>query len=122
MTIGEVASDGDALVRVAVEGAAGEAREVEAVLDTGFNGFMALPAELIDALELSYRYELQLTLASGEEQSVPTYEATIRWNGASHSVEVVEAGEALAGMALFWGYALRIECQSAGRVQAEALP
>jgi clan AA aspartic protease len=120
-TIGTMTSDGDALVTVTVESAPGETREMEAVLDTGFNGFLALPADVIRALDLVYRYELQLTLANGAEQSVPTYEATIRWNGARRSVEVVEAGEVLAGTALFWGHAVRVECQTGGGVTAVPL-
>jgi clan AA aspartic protease len=122
MTIGKVTSDGDALIPVTVENTGGENHEIEAVLDTGFSGFLALPAPAIETLDLTYRYELELTLASGERQSVPTYEATIHWNGVARSVEIVEAGEALAGTALFWGYALRLECRADGRVETEALP
>ena len=119
--IGTMTSDGDALVDLTVEAPApgGKTREVEAVLDTGFNGFLALPPDLIASLDLDYRYELELTLASGATQSVPTYEAPVRWDGVSRSVEVVEAGEALAGTALFWGHVLRVECTEGGAVHAQ---
>jgi predicted aspartyl protease len=97
----------------------GNAHDVHAVLDTGFNGSLALPADLIASLDLDYRYELELTLASGATQSVPTYEVTVRWDGISRSVEVVEAGEVLAGTALFWGHVLRVDCAEGGAVPAQ---
>ena len=34
----------------------GASREVEAVIDTGFNGFLSLPAELVEELGLPFLY------------------------------------------------------------------
>ena len=118
MKIGEVTS-GDALVRVAVYDTDGNAHDVHAVLDTGFNGFLALPAYLIEEFGLAYRNELQIVLASGEKRAVSTYEATLRWDGERRSAVVIEAGEALAGMALFWGHVLRVDCTEGGAVHAQ---
>jgi predicted aspartyl protease len=52
MTIGHVGADGDALVPLPVRGPGGAEQEVEAVLDTGFNGYLALPPPVIEALRL----------------------------------------------------------------------
>ena len=119
MKIGEVTSDGDALVRVAVYDTDENAHDVHAVLDTSFNGFLALPARLIEEFGLAYRNELQIVLASGEKRAVSTYEATLRWDGERRSAVVIEAGEALAGMALFWGHVLRVDCTEGGAVHAQ---
>ena len=45
MKIGTVESSGEALVPLTVEGlgSGGQQRDITALLDTGFNGFLALP-------------------------------------------------------------------------------
>jgi hypothetical protein len=48
-----------------VRGSEDTEREIEALLDTGFNGFLALPAVLIDDLDLRPLGREQITLASG---------------------------------------------------------
>ena len=68
----------------------------------GFNGYVALPARVIELLGLQRLGREQVTLASGKTPLVGKYEATIGFGGAAHSVEVVEAGEPLIGMSLRW--------------------
>ena len=123
MTIGEVTSDGDALVRVTVEDADGQAREVEAVLDTGFNGALALPYALVEALELARKGDVLARLASGEERRILTYRtAVVLGEAAPRPVTVVEAGEALVGAALLRGYEVCLNYAEDGAVEIEALP
>ncbi len=52
MKIGTIDANGKALVPLTVErlGSEGKRREVTALLDTVFSGFLALPPELIDVL------------------------------------------------------------------------
>ncbi|MCS3672400.1 clan AA aspartic protease [Salinibacter ruber] len=75
---------------------------MDALLDTGFNGYVALPARVIELLELQRLGREQVTLASGKTHLVGKYKATIGFGGSVHSVEVVEAGEPLIGMSLRW--------------------
>ena len=122
MTIGEVTSDGDALVRVTVEDATGEAREVEAVLDTGFNGALALPHALVEAFGLARKGDVVARLASGEERRILTYRATVLLGEApSRPVTVVEAGEALVGAALLWNCKVCLNYAEGGAVEIEEL-
>ena len=65
-TLGQVTAGREAVVHLTVEGAGGTNREINAVLDTGFNGYLALPAPLIEALGLQGLGRERVTLASGE--------------------------------------------------------
>ena len=123
MRIGRVTADGRAQVYVSVTGPSGVDEDVDALLDTGFNGTLALPPERIAALGLRQRSKTIVVLASGEKRHVPTYRATIQSYRATiqfgmkeQTALIVEAGEPLVGMALMWGCNLQIECVNGGRV------
>lgn len=44
----------EAVVPLTVQGAAGRAHEIEAVIDTGFSGFLTLPSALVAVLGLAF--------------------------------------------------------------------
>ena len=44
----------EAVVTLPVQGPAGQSREVEAVIDTGFNRFLTLPPALVAELDLPF--------------------------------------------------------------------
>jgi len=85
-------------------------------MDTGFNGYLALPARLVETLDLQGLGREQVTLASGEVRLTRKYEASVQFAGELYPVEVVVAGESIIGMALLWGHELRIHCKEGGRV------
>jgi uncharacterized protein (DUF433 family) len=58
-------SSNEARFSLLVSGAGGEEREVEAVIDTGFNGFLTLPPEQVAALALPRLGEGRAILANG---------------------------------------------------------
>ena len=99
MTVGSVEANGDVRVRVTVEGSDGGLRTVDAVLDTGFNGFLTLSAAELAALGLRRKSETRVQLADGERYPVSTYQAPVAL-GEDESprsvVDIFEAGEALA--------------------------
>lgn len=117
--IGHVTVEGP-IVRLNVRGPKDTVREVRALLDTGFNGFLALPASLVDKLALRPLGREQITLASGETQFTRKYEGAVRFAGTVQAVEVVQASESLVGMALLWGRDLYIQCVANGSVVVEA--
>ena len=45
----------ESVVTISLTGPKGESREVDAVVDTGFNGFLVLPPELVETLPLRRR-------------------------------------------------------------------
>jgi predicted aspartyl protease len=93
-----------------------------AVLDTGFNGALALPSGLIQALKLARKGDITVRLASGEERLISTYRATVLFGGAPpRPVTVVEAGETLVGAALLWDLRVCLHYAEGGRVEIETL-
>jgi clan AA aspartic protease len=120
MIVGEVTSQQEAFVRVVVEGPRETRREVDAVLDTGFNGALTLPSPPIDTLDLAQRGDTMVQLASGEQRRVLTYRAVVVFGEERQTITIAEASEPLVGMRLLWGNALRIECKEGGTVMLEA--
>lgn len=117
MMIGTVNADLEALMRLTVRDAGGQPRDVEAVIDSGFNGFLTLPPALIAALGLAWLCRQQGQLADGSVQPFDVYVATVDWDGQLRSVEV-EAADAqpLIGMALLRGAELHIHVVPGGSV------
>ena len=67
MIEGVVNSAFDAVVNLVIRGSSGRAREIEAVIDTGFNGFLTLPPALVSELGLPLVTRGTAFLADGEE-------------------------------------------------------
>lgn len=123
MMTGSVNADLEALLRLTVRDASGRPKDVEAVIDTGFNGFLTLPPALIAALGLPWLCRQQGQLADGSVQAFDVYVATVDWDGQPRSVEV-EAADAqpLIGMALMQASELRIQVVPGGSVTIAGLP
>ena len=115
-------TDREAVLRLVVGGEAINA-EVQAVVDTGFDGYLTLPPSLIATLELRWRMRGRARLADGSESVFDAYEAVVEWDGALRRV-VVHAAEAtpLVGMGLLYGYRLQVEVVEGGTLRIEALP
>jgi clan AA aspartic protease len=123
MMTGMVNADLEPRVLLTVRAANGQPHGVEAVIDTGFNGFLTLPPALIAALGLHWLCRQQGELADGSVIAFDVYVATVDWDGQPRSVEV-EAADAqpLLGMALLKGSEMRIQVLSGGPVTILALP
>ena len=67
MIEGVVNSAFDAVVNLVIRGSSGRAREIEAVIDTGYSGFLTLPLALVAELELPYFTSGTAFLADGAE-------------------------------------------------------
>lgn len=58
MITGVVSTDLEATIRLRVQGPCGQQREIEVVIDTGFNGSLTLPTLLSIAFLLHYAASL----------------------------------------------------------------
>jgi predicted aspartyl protease len=65
MIIGSVNANREATIRRIVHGTQGQAQEIEAIIDTGFTGFLTLPLPLIASLGLTWRGHAQAVLPDG---------------------------------------------------------
>jgi clan AA aspartic protease len=110
MILGEVNANLEAVVSLLVRSPQGAEREITAVIDTGFNGFLTLPVAVISELALPWLSRQQGELANGEIDVFDVHEGTILWQDQYRKVEI-EVAEAvpLIGMALLLDHELRIK-------------
>jgi clan AA aspartic protease len=123
MITGVVNAQTEATIRLPVRAADGREQEIEAVLDTGFNGSLTLPPAVIAGLGLQWRTRGLVMLANGTEDHCDIYGATVIWDGKPRNI-LVEAADTdpLVGMALLYGYDLHMQVIEGGRVIIEPLP
>ena len=67
MIEGNVNAHLEAIVTLPLLGPAGQAREIDAVVDTGFNGYLILPSRIVVELGLPFLNISWATLADGSE-------------------------------------------------------
>lgn len=95
---------------------------LEAVIDTGFNGFVTLPEALIGKLSLARAGTRRAALGDGQIVELDVFLGKIPWHGQEREVLVLQAeGGPLIGMSLLWGSRLILEVTDGGRVTIEAL-
>jgi clan AA aspartic protease len=106
-----------------VVGNSTEQRQViDAVIDTGFNGFLSLPSEIIVRLGLPWRTSNTATLGDGSEILFDFYIGTVIWDGQYREIDIAASEtEPLLGMAMLYGYRLQVDTIEGGTVKIEAL-
>ena len=122
MIAGMVNANREATIRLLVRGPQGHQQE-EAIIDTGFTGFLTLPPLLVATLGLPWLCRQPGRLADGRVESFDVDVATVIWDGQPRTVEVEAADtEPLVGMSLLEHHALRIDVLNGGMVTITALP
>jgi clan AA aspartic protease len=93
---------------------------IDAVIDTGYTGYLSLPSEIIAALDLPWTGVDRGTLGDGSEVTFEVYTATVIWDGQYRNIPVNEAEtDPLVGMSLLYGYDIRIRAVAGGKVTIE---
>jgi clan AA aspartic protease len=122
MMQGYVNGNYEAIITLVVKNK-GNLKSINAVIDTGFTGFLSLPRTIIDELDLSWSYRDRATLGDGSETLFDIYDATVIWNGQYREIEINSAEtEPLVGMSLIEGYRLQIDGIEGGLVTIDVLP
>ena len=104
-----------------VAGPAMNFKAVEAVVDTGFTGALALPDETIRELGLTQHGERIVSLAYGQ-RPLPVYGALVSWLGQPRAAAVYETDDKpLVGNALFTNCRLAIDFQEDGAVTIQPI-
>ena len=121
MTEGLVNSAYEAVVPLSLQSPAGQTREIETVVDTGFTGYLTLPPSLVRELALPFVTSGRATLADGSEASFDTYQVDVLWEGEVKQGFAEEADTMpLVGMLLMDGCDLRVQVRNGGRVLIQA--
>ena len=116
MIAGWVSGSSEAIIGLVVSGPGGETN-IDAVIDTGFDGSLSLPPALISKLCLTLQGRASTVLGDGSRTVFDFYEATVIWDGVARRVSVDEADtDPLVGMGLLYGYELTVEVVKGGAV------
>ena len=111
----------EALVTLTVQGPTEQNREIEAVVDTGFSGFLTLPTDLVGELGLLYQYRGRAILADGSEAFFHVYDVNVLWDNRLMRIETHAADTTpLVGMRLLDHHDLSIQVMDGGRVVIQA--
>jgi clan AA aspartic protease len=122
MMEGFVNQNCEAIIRLAVGKANSSKQMVEAVIDTGFTGFLSLPFLTISTLDLPWTFRDVGTLGDGSEVIFDMYRATVIWDGEIQIMDVVSSeSDPLVGMSLLYGFKIQIEAIESGLVTIEAM-
>jgi clan AA aspartic protease len=123
MITGTVNGRREAIVNIEVHGTGGRRLVTDAVIDTGFDGFLILPSSSIAALGLRRLGSKTAELGDGSICRLPVYNVRVMWNGAMRSGEVSAAEiQPLVGMELMADCEVRIQVAEGGAVTIEAMP
>ena len=111
----------EAVVALSLRGPTGQARDIEAVIDTGYSGFLTLPATLVTELGLPFAYIGRAFLANDDEVTFDVHDVTVLWDGQPRHIKADATGSTpLVGMLLLDRHDLNIEVESGGRVVIQA--
>lgn len=120
MITGRVNSDLEAIVPISVKNNRGSYHAFDCVLDTGFDGFVALPEGTIQELGLVSRGSRRTGLLNDSEAMIPVYLAAVDWRGELSEVSVLQSEQDfLVGMALLENSTLTIQAWDGGEVFIE---
>ena len=122
MIRGRVSGNQQALIAVDIMDGDGRLRSVEAVLDTGFTGYLTLPSESIGQLGLPSVGQRTFELANGELFDFQVHLASVSWHGRPSDVLVLQSDSVpLLGMSLLWGSRVTMDALNDGDVAIEDL-
>ena len=122
MITGQVSNDREAIITLEILGPQEQKTAVQAILDTGYDGEISLPGELIRQIGLSSAGFRRGMLADGSTVVLSAFLGTLMWHGRQRDVLVAQVDDTpLVGMGLLHGSRLLIDVIPDGTVSIEAL-
>lgn len=122
MISGRVSIYREAVVQIALHGAESQRADVESVVDTGFNGFLTLPRQIIDDLGFPFQTTSRAELADGTIVEVDYFLGSLEWHGRIREVPIMcSDGDVLIGMSLLYGNRVTIDVVRDGLVQIDPM-
>lgn len=99
-----------------------ETVSVEFIVDTGFEGELALPSAIINSVDASYSFSRRIELADGTMREQPYYKIILDWDGEPRLTEVLMLeGRPLLGAILMLESLLHSEMTPGGEVFLDPL-
>ncbi len=120
MIAGTVDASYGAMISLRLSGPTGMPIVIEALIDTGFTGYLTVTPEIATELRLPHLSSAQALIADGSLTAFPVFGVTVDWDGQPVAVEAEGADTTpLVGMRLLDGYRLRLDVHLGGRVTME---
>jgi clan AA aspartic protease len=114
MMQGIVDQNCEATIRFVVGGLDSQRQVVDAVIDTGFTGFLTLPLSVLSSLGLRLYRREEGILGDGSTCVFDVYRGLVIWDGELRKVDI-NASEStpLVGMSLLYGYRMQLDTMRA---------
>ncbi len=113
-----IVRDFEPILPFSVCGSDGKVYTQDAIVDTGFDGWLSLPPDLIAQLNLRWKRRGRAILGDGSACVFNVYEAIVVWDGDPLTIPVDEAdSDPLIGMSLMEGYRLMVQVFEGGLVE-----
>ena len=110
----------EAVVSLELRGPNGDVRVVDAIVDTGYDGYLTVAPRTVVELGLPLASTGRARLADGSVIGFGIHRGTVNWDGLELLVELDEADTTpLLGMAMLDGHDLHVEVRDGGRVTIE---
>jgi clan AA aspartic protease len=114
---GTVNASLEATVPLRVEGPGGERQTMRAVIDTGYDGALSLPLDVVLSLSLAAAAPRVVTLGDGSQRVCDYYAANVHWDGQIRRIRVLcVEGDPLLGTGLLRRCNLTADFESGGSV------
>jgi clan AA aspartic protease len=123
MIQGQVNPRTEAVIPIMIRDAAVHLLTEDAVIDTGFSGYLTLPLATITALQIPFLSSRVFSLGNNAQANFDIYKATLLWDGQDRDIQVL-ASEAhpLVGMSLLKGFRIMIVAVDGGEVRITPHP
>ena len=122
MMRGIVNQNREATIRLVVGNANKQRQVIDAVIDTGFTGFLALPLTIITSLNLHLYSREEGTLGDGSVCIFDVCPGFVIWDGEFKRIDINAAETIpLMGMSLLYGYRMQLDAIANGKVTIQSL-
>jgi clan AA aspartic protease len=122
MMHGIVDQNCEATLRLVVGNANSQRQVIDAVIDTGFTGFLTLPLTVITSLNLRLYSREEGKLGDGSTCIFDVYSGFVIWDGDLQRIDInASETEPLIGMSLLYGYRVQLDVIEGGTLKIHAL-
>jgi len=120
MMTGTVTADREILLSLNLLAADGSNVSVQAMLDTGFNGFLTLPPSLLQLMTARLIGTRRAELGDGRITEFRAFMVTVVWHdGPREVLAIASETTPVVGMSLLWGSRVAFDAQEDGAVTVE---
>ncbi len=109
-----------AIIPLQLRTSSGQIEDIDALIDTGFSGYLTLSPGRIASLQLPFFGTTRYELGGGSQVVFSVHTAKVIWEGQDRDIYVQASdGGALVGMQMLYGYRLFADIVDGGEVLIE---